>query len=362
MSVIQRTFLFLSIAGLLILIYLLRPILSPFLIGILLAYLGDPVVDRLEANRVNRTLGVCVVFLVFGMILVSATLILLPMVGREIAALIREIPNAIVWLQKTTGPFMSEVFGVDPFQVDMDRIKKTLVDNWQQAGGIVGMIIAEVTKSSVALITWVANVCLIPVVAFYIMRDWDKLLQTLRLMLPRGIEKRAVSLVVECDEVLSSFLRGQLLIMVLLGCIYALGLWLVGLELAVIIGLLAGLASIVPYLGFIVGISAATVAALFQFHDLVHLFYVFAVFGIGQILEGVVLTPLLVGDRIGLHPVAVIFAILAGGQLFGFVGVLLALPAAAVVMVFVRHWHDSYLESDLYESEESRASESDTNG
>jgi predicted PurR-regulated permease PerM len=148
--------------------------------------------------------------------------------------------------------------------------------------------------------------------------------------------------------VLGAFLRGQFIVMLSLGAIYAVGLWFVGLDLALLIGLLAGLASIVPYLGTIVGIGAAAIAALFQFGDVWYLVAVAAVFGVGQLLEGMVLTPLLVGDRIGMHPVAVIFAVLAGGQLFGFVGVLLGLPVAAVVMVLLRHVHDLYKESRLY--------------
>ena len=157
-----------------------------------------------------------------------------------------------------------------------------------------------------------------------------------------------MGLTLECDEVLSAFLRGQLIVMILLGCVYAVGLLIVGLDLALLIGFVAGLASIVPYLGFVIGFGAAAIAALYEFQSLTPLIYVGIVFGIGQLLEGMVLTPLLVGDRIGLHPVAVIFAIMAGGQLFGFTGVLLALPLAAVIMVFIRHAHTRYIESDYY--------------
>ena len=194
------------------------------------------------------------------------------------------------------------------------------------------------------------NIALIPVVAFYLLRDWDLLVERIHNMIPRQFVTTTVNLTKECDEVLSAFLRGQLLIMLLLGCIYALGLALIGLDLALIIGLLAGLASLVPYLGFIVGILAASIAAILQFQEFMPLVYVALVFGVGQLLEGSLLTPLLVGDRIGLHPVAVIFAVLAGGQLFGFVGVLLALPIAAVVMVFVRHLYGQYRTSQYYES------------
>jgi predicted PurR-regulated permease PerM len=187
------------------------------------------------------------------------------------------------------------------------------------------------------------------VVSFYLMRDWDLMVAKLRSLLPRGREGLVVQLFSECHEVLGAFLRGQLLVMLALGVMYASGLMLIGLELGLLIGVLAGLASIVPYLGVVVGIGAALTAGLFQFGvDFYPLLGIAAVFMVGQMLEGMLLTPMLVGDRIGLHPVAVIFAIMAGGQLFGFTGILLALPVAAVIMVLARHLHDFYKQSDTY--------------
>jgi len=152
----------------------------------------------------------------------------------------------------------------------------------------------------------------------------------------------------EIEEVLGAFMRGQLMVMLALGVIYAAGLWLVGLDLAFIIGMIAGVLSIVPYLGTAVGVIAAVIAALFQFQDVFHTVMVLVVFAAGQSLEGMVLTPRLVGDRVGLHPVAVIFAVLAGGQLFGFLGILLALPVASALNVLVGHLHQRYTSSPLY--------------
>ncbi len=349
LSTLQKTFALLLLFATLVAVYLLQPILTPFLVGIGLAYLGDPVVDRLEAWGTSRTVGVLVVFLVFLVLLVGALLVLLPVLFREVSSLISDIPAFVLWLQQTTSPLLLEYFGVDPFSFNLDGLKSRLAQNWQQAGGLVGKIISEVTASGVVLITTIANIALTPVVAFYMLRDWDLVVGRISEMIPRDLTSKVSSLARECDEVLSAFLRGQMLIMIILGCIYAGGLMVVGLKLALLIGLLAGLASVVPYLGFFVGITAAGLASVFQFQDGVHLIYVAIVFGIGQLLEGVVLTPLLVGDRIGLHPVAVIFAVLAGGQLFGFVGVLLALPLAAVIMVFVRHLHLSYMKSEYYD-------------
>ena len=190
---------------------------------------------------------------------------------------------------------------------------------------------------------------LVPVVCFYLLRDWDLIMAKLRTLLPRRREDTVMALMRECHEVIGAFLRGQLLVMLALAVVYSAGLMLVGVELGLLIGVLAGLASIVPYMGFVVGIGAAVIAVLFQFGlELYPLLGVAAVFTVGQMMEGMLLTPLLVGDRIGLHPVAVIFAVLAGGQLFGFTGVLLALPVAAVIMVLLRHVHDLYKLSDLY--------------
>ena len=348
MSTLQKTFALLLIPVGLVLVYFLQPILTPFLVGAILGYLGDPMVDRLEQSRLPRSAGVLVVFLVFGLIIGAVILVVLPLLAGELVALIRDIPAAFAWLQQTASPWMVTYFGVDPFDVKPDAVASQVIENWQKAGGVVGTILAQVTRSGFALLGALGVVALTPVVAFYIMRDWDTIMLQIREMLPRDVEPTFVRLCTECDEVLGAFLRGQLLIMVLLGCVYAIGLYLLGLDLAILIGVLSGLASIVPYLGFFVGIVAAAVAAMFQFQDPMYLAYVAVVFGIGQALEGWVLTPWLVGDRIGLHPVAVIFAVLAGGQLFGLVGILLALPVAAVVMVFVRHLHASYLQSDYY--------------
>lgn len=351
MTTLQKTVVLLSVALALALIYLLQPILAPFLAGMFLAYLGDPLVDRLEARKIRRTLGVLIVFTGFFTFFAILMLVVAPLIGGELGALIRDLPLYARWLQETTGPFMLETLGVDPFDIRMDDIGNRLRDNWQEAGGVVGAIFGYMTRSGMAFLTALGSLALTPVVAFYMMRDWNDIMAGARAMIPRRVEARVVGLARQCDEVLAAFLRGQLLIMFLLGCIYSTGLFLIGLELALLIGILAGLMSIVPYLGFIVGIAAALLTALFQFQDLMSLVYVALVFGFGQLLEGSVLTPWLVGDRIGLHPVAVIFAVLAGGQLFGFTGILLALPLAAVVMVFVRHLHRSYIASGYYNPE-----------
>ncbi len=330
------------------LLYLLAPVLTPFLIGALLAYMGDPLADRLEAWGTPRTLAVVVVFLVLTLAGLGLLLVLVPLLERQVAVLVQQAPHYIDWLQEQMLPWVGTQLGLDERVFDLGALKESVRAHWATAGGFAAGVLASLSRSGLVVLGWLANLLLIPVVTFYLLRDWDVLVARLRVMLPRRNEATVVRLVGEADEVLGAFLRGQLLVMLGLATIYAVGLSLVGLDLALLIGIAAGLVSFVPYLGFIVGIVAAVIAALVQFHELYPLLWVFAVFGIGQLIEGTVLTPLLVGDRIGLHPVAVIFAVLAGGQLFGFMGVLLALPVAAVVMVFLRHWYQRYRDSALY--------------
>ncbi len=331
------------------LVYLLQPILTPFLMAALLAYLGDPLADRLEARRVPRTAAVTIVFAALIGLIFALSLLLIPMIGSQVEALREALPAMIRWAEATALPWVEQRLGVElREQLALDQVAATISSNWRETGNLASEILARVSRSGLALAGWLVNLALIPVVTFYLLRDWDILVGRVRDLLPRSKERVISRLAGECDEVLGAFLRGQFLVMLALGVVYTAGLWLLGLDLALLIGMTAGLASIVPYLGTIIGVGAALLAAMFQFGDIWYLVGVAVIFGIGQMLEGMVLTPLLVGDRIGLHPVAVIFAVLAGGQLFGFVGVLLALPVAAVVMVLLRHVHDLYKDSELY--------------
>lgn len=328
-----------------VLIHLLKPILAPFLVGALLAYIGDPLVDRLETRRIGRTLAVCIVFFVLTLLSVATLLLVLPLLIDQFQLLGERLQTLMQWLQATVLPQIRASLGEGD---SLAQAGQALGRNIGSAGQLILSLWSRISGSSLAIIAWLSTLLLIPVVTFYLLRDWDILLAKIRDLLPRSIEVRASLIARECDSILGAFMRGQLLVMAALTVIYTIGLWIVGVELALVLGLLAGLASIVPYLGFIVGIVAATAAAWFQLHDVWVLVQVAAVFAVGQLLESMVLTPQLVGDRIGLHPVAVIFALLAGAQLFGFVGVLLGLPAAAVIMVMVRHAHNSYLGSELY--------------
>jgi len=330
------------------LLYLLRGVLAPFVIAALLAYLGDPLVNRLTALKLPRTLAVIVVFLGIMLIIAILLLVLVPILSRQIASFINSIPVMVNWVQSSALPWLNQRFGMS-LQLDLNTVTDTLKQNWQQAGQAANTIWKTLAHSGLALVDWIIKLLLIPVVTFYLLRDWDAVVDSARRLLPRSIELKVVALWQECNDVLGAFFRGQLIVMLALCLIFSLGLSIVGLNLALLIGVVAGLFAIVPYLGTAIGVVSALIAAYLQFHDWQHLVYAGIVFAVGHLLEGMVLTPLLVGDRIGLHPVAVIFAILAGGHLFGFVGVLVALPVAAVIMVLVRHLKQQYMQSHLYQ-------------
>jgi len=334
----------LVVAGLL---YLLSPILMPFVASAALAYLGDPLVDRLELLklgrfRLPRTAAVSLVFLVFVLVLLVLLVVLVPQLEAQISALLKKAPGYLEWLRANVIPWLRERLQIEGSLADLGMLRDALSQHWQQAGGIVAGALGKVSSSGLALLGWLANILLIPVITFYLLRDWDHIVEGLRRLLPRASADTWVGLARESDEVLGAFLRGQLAVMAALSLIYVTGLWAVGLDFALLIGLLAGIVSFVPYLGLIVGILLAGIASVLQYQGPDGLLGVAGVFVVAQLLEGSVLTPKLVGDRIGLHPVAVIFAVMAGAQIYGFFGVLLALPVAAVAMVGLRHLFARY--------------------
>lgn len=338
--------------ALFLVVHFLGPVLTPFVVSMVLAYLGDPLADWLESRGLSRTLSVVCVFILIFSLIIGMLLIIIPTLVHQIKTVIELLPELEVWIEGNLLPYLQKYISVDGSMVDLAQLSKKLSEQWQKAGGWLASLGVSVSRSSMALMGFAANLFLVPVVAFYLLRDWDKMMANLGMLLPRNVEPVAVSLLKECDEVLGAFFKGQLMVMVALGVVYSLGLGLIGLEFAILIGMLAGLASIIPYMGFALGFAAALIVALFQFDGLSGMAMVVAVFVFGQAMEGWVLTPMLVGDKIGLHPVAVIFALMAGGQLFGFIGLLIALPMAAIIMVLLRHLHRNYKASDLYSAGE----------
>lgn len=335
-------------ACILFLVWLLGPVLMPFAIGAMLGYLGDPMADRLERWGLGRNWAATIVFLVLLLAFAGVLLLLIPLVARQVERLVSNLPAYAAWAQHTAWPWLQSHLHLDADVLSGEQLLGYLKTHLSSAGNLAGLLLGKVTSSSMHLVLWLTNFVLVPVVAFYLLRDWDRLVATIDHMLPRSIQPTIAHLARESDAILGAFVRGQLLVMLALGAFYGAGLALAGLSVGPLIGMVAGLLSFVPYLGFIIGFVAAIVAVLVQYGDWLHLLLVCGVFALGQLLEGYVLVPKLVGDKIGLHPVAVIFAVMAGGYLFGFLGMLLALPAASVIMVLLRYLLERYRLSDLY--------------
>jgi len=349
----QKWWLLIVSALLAFVLYLLSPVLMPFFAAALLAYLGDPLADRLEDKGLSRTAAVVIVFVILFAGLTLAVIMLVPLLEQQMSYLINNVPHYIDVLQHEWLPALMQRLGMDGQALDLSLLKKSMDTHFQQAGGVAMSLLSSMANSGLAIVAWLVNVVLIPVLTFYLLRDWDILVARIDELIPRQYENTVAKLANDSDQVLAAFLRGQFMVMLALACIYSVGLWLVGLKLALLIGVLSGLVSFVPYLGFILGLLAASIAVLLQTPDIALLLPVLIVFAVGQLAEGMLLTPLLVGDRIGLHPVAVIFAVLAGGQLFGFVGILLALPVAAVLAVLIRYAHERYKNSAIFDQQPS---------
>jgi predicted PurR-regulated permease PerM len=334
----------LAVGGLL---YLLSPILAPFLFAAILAYILDPLVERLTGKFVPRTLAVLLAMFGVLVAIVALALIVLPLFVKELRLLAERVPEFIVWLNQRLAPFLERHLGV-AFQFDVDTVRRLAGDLVADNQDLVARLLGSLKIGGLAVLAFIVNLLLVPVVLFYLLRDWNPLLARVDALIPRRAYDKATTILREVDVVLAEFLRGQLLVILAMSVFYVLALWLARLEFALPIGLIAGLLSIVPYVGALVGFVLASMAALMQFDSLWSVAWVWLAFGIGQALEGMAVTPLLVGERIGLHPVAVIFALLAFGQIFGFFGVLLALPASAALLVALRHLRRAYMKSSLY--------------
>ena len=352
---LKRIFILAGIALILWVLYLLKPVVIPFVAAFLIAYLFSPLVEKIN-KFLPRWLAIAIVFIVIGVGVTWAMWFVVPLVWKQLIYARDSIPEGIHWINSTFLPWVSHKFNVEAMEIDTEQLSKIVMDYVQtnySADSIQAMVL-KVAQSGLSFIQVGGTVVLIPIIAFYFLLDWKRMLLNLKNLIPRQYETSTLNVVAECHSVLGAFVKGQFLVMILLGIVYAVGLQLIGLEVGLIIGMVAGLCSIIPYLGFGVGIISAIIATLFQFGlDWTHLALVAVVFGIGQLLEGYVLQPFLLGDKIGLSPVAVVFAVLAGAQLGGFVGMLIALPVAAIIVVLLKHAKEWYEQSQFYQSAQS---------
>ena len=329
------------------LVWLLSPILAPFLFAAILAYICNPVVDRLTRRRVPRTPAVILVLLLALAALVGLVLVVLPVFHKESRLLMERLPGFVDWFNQHAAPWLKARLDLE-VQLDIDLAKQLGREFFAENEDLAKQLLGSLKLGGQVLLAVLVNLLLVPVVLFYLLSDWHPLLERIDQLIPRRVHARARAIAGEIDEVLAQWLRGQLLVVAIMSTYYVTTLWLAGLDFALPIGIITGLAVIVPYVGIVFGFALATLTALLGSGGLPALLWVWLAIGVGQALEGMVVTPKVVGERIGLHPVAVIFALLAFGQVFGFFGVLLALPASAALLVGLRQLRAAYLAGPLY--------------
>ena len=328
----------------------LGPVLTPFLIGAIFAYLGTPLVDRAQRRRVPRAWSTLLVILLIGLLVAALFFVLIPLVQSEVASITRRVPDLFAQLTNRVAPVLQENFGIT-LSLDFESIREFITENAEQARALSVRLLSSVKTGGAIVLTLIVNLALIPVVMFYLLRDWNMIIDRVDDLLPLRWRPKVRTVAREVDGVLAEFLHGQLLVMAALAIYYAIGLSLARLDHALAIGILTGLLVFIPYVGFGIGFLLGLMAAVLEWHGWPGFLAVMAVYGIGQLLENYVLVPFLVGDRIGLHPLAVIFALLAFGELFGFAGVLMALPVSAALLVGLRHLRAAYVASPVYQED-----------
>ncbi|MBC7782134.1 MAG: AI-2E family transporter [Proteobacteria bacterium] len=327
------------------LLYLLGPVLAPFLCALTLAYIFEGVVSALARRGLSRTWAAVLVLLLIATLAITLVLVLVPLLQQQLLRLTERLPRLFEWARMTLTPLAQAYFGIE---LEFEALKALMLKQSPSPQTIAAWLVPSLATGGLAVVGFFVNLVLVPVVLFYFLRDWKHIVDEIEYLVPRDQHATVSKLAREIDAVLGEFLRGQLSVMAIMAAFYTIALWGVGLDYSVAIGLLTGMVVFIPYVGAVFGIALGTVVALIQFQEMGPVFWVWAVFAVGQLVEGYVVVPRLVGDRIGLHPVLVIFSLLAFGQLFGFVGVLLALPASAALLVWLRHLRGRYLASALY--------------
>ncbi|MBI2318543.1 MAG: AI-2E family transporter [Betaproteobacteria bacterium] len=346
-----RTLWWLAAAALLLaLLYGLAPVLMPFFLAAILGYICQPLVAWLGRRRLPRTASVLLVMLLEFVLLALAALLVVPLAVKEISLLVQQFPGFLDWLNRTVAPKLAEYAGISA-SFDAESLKAALNRALQDSEGLGMKLLDSVRLGGLGVIGLFANLVLVPVVQFFLMRDWELILERAGRLVPRRWFPQVTQFAKEADEALGQYLHGQVLVILVMSLFYTLGLWLTGLSFFLPIGVITGVLVFVPYVGAATGFLLASLAALMQFQDWNGLVWVWIVFLAGQVIEGNLVTPKLVGERIGLHPIAVIFALLAFGQLFGLLGLLLALPASAVLLVALRKLRAAYVASRLYGEE-----------
>jgi len=332
-------------------LYLLRDVLAPVFLALVLAYLIDPVIDRFEKRRIPRTPAIFLFLLAVLVAIVLIVLILIPMVQKEVGAVVDSMPAYSQRLREWAVPRLQKVAG-QKLPTTLDEAVNEISANIQNISPDIlkpfASILKKIFSNTLYIILGLLNLVVVPVFTFYFLRDFDRMKSHAADMIPLAYRDWTVGKFKQVDETLGAFFRGQLTVCTLLAAGYSVGLLITGIDMAVVIGVTSGYLFIVPYLGTIFGIVAASLMALLKFHDFWHVFEVWCVFGVVQLCEAYLLTPRIVGNKVGLNPVMVVLALLIGGSLFGFLGILLAVPVAAVLKIFASDLINYYRSSELF--------------
>ncbi|UNU73014.1 AI-2E family transporter [Moraxella nasovis] len=346
----KRLFILALMAIMLYALFLMRSIIAPFVAAFALAYFLNPLVGFLS-RFMPRIIAIIAVYL-SCIAVVSALLVwLIPMLWAQLQLAWESLPSLVAWYNETGRLWIGRYTNKNPPALHLNVISNSAIDFFQNNYQVsdAQSLIKQALSSGASVANNFGLAVMVPILTFYFLIGWRSRLKTWQNAIPKPYENKIVQIAKDCDDALMNFAKGQLLVMLLLGAIYAVQLELIGLKLGLIIGISSGIASFVPYLGFGIGIIAAIIAGLFQFgFDWLHLGMIIGAFMIGQIAEGYILQPLLLGDKIGLSPLWVIFSVLAGASLFGFIGMLVALPVSAVLNVIFNHAYNAYLASRWY--------------
>ena len=344
----QMWFWFAALVATALFLFIFRSILLPFIAGMALAYLLDPVADRLEKIGASRLVATCIILLVFLVLFVFALILIVPILSHQLNGLIERLPDYVTRLQSlfssAENPWLRELIGVSPL-----NIRENLNGLLQQGAGWLSSLLGSLWNSGKALVDVISLFVITPIVAFYLLLDWDRMIERVDSWLPRDHKPELEQIAGDINAAIAGFVRGQGAVCLILGSFYAVGLTAAGLSFGLLIGMFAGLGSFIPFVGSILGMILAVGVALVQFWpDYTWIALIFFIFIVGQFVEGNILQPKLVGESVGLHPVWLMFSLSAFGVLLGFTGLLIAVPVAAAIGVLVRYGLNKYLASPLY--------------
>ena len=343
---------FVVILGVCFALYVSRRVVTPFFIAFALAYLMDPLVDRLVSFKISRTVSILILMLLFFLLLLGFGIFLIPIFSMQADSLAKNIPTYIGIFQEWSRPILDLFSGLDSTKIE------DYLNEWLSRFGELPMKALQFSSQFIwgsisnlfNIVLMFANLVIIPVVMFYLLRDFDLINEKLLTLVPPRLQKNSKDLVMAIDEVLSRFVRGQLMVAGLMGVMYSIGLFLCDTPMSLSLGIMAGLVNLVPYLGLVLGFIPSALLTYMHTQELMPVLAVAGVFGFVQAMEGMIITPRVVGDNIGLHPVAVILAVLLGGELFGLAGMILGVPVAAVLNVLMSRGIVQYKASSFYYS------------